>query len=66
MAWCVDLQIARVLDAILPGTGLHGSLLTKASAAGTDFAKACACRSQTFELFPVLQFAIVTAALTCC
>ena len=50
MAWCVDLQIARVVDAILPGTGLHVSLLTKASAAGTDFAKACARRSRSSGL----------------
>mmetsp|Transcript_7095 Transcript_7095/g.20780 ORF Transcript_7095/g.20780 Transcript_7095/m.20780 type:complete len:522 (-) Transcript_7095:3668-5233(-) len=32
-------QIARVLEALLPGTRLHASLLTKSTAAGTDFCK---------------------------
>ena len=32
-------QIARVLDALLPGSGLRGSLLSSSTAAGTDFAK---------------------------
>jgi superfamily II DNA/RNA helicase len=32
-------QIARVLDALLPGSGLHSSLLSSSTAAGTDFGK---------------------------
>ncbi len=30
---------ARVLKLLLPGTGLRASLLTKSTAAGTDFSK---------------------------
>ncbi len=32
-------QISRVLDTLLPGTGLRGRLLSKSTAAGSDFSK---------------------------
>lgn len=40
-------QIARVLDSLLPGSGLRSSLLSSSTAAGTDFAKVAGnCSSQ--------------------
>lgn len=38
-------QIARVLDTLLPGSGLRSSLLSSSTAAGTDFGKVAGSRS---------------------
>lgn len=35
------MQSGRVLKQLLPGLGLRASILTKATAAGTDFGKVC-------------------------
>ena len=61
---CYYLQ-ARCLKLLLPGSGLRGSLLTKSTAAGTDFGKVDVLLANPLRLLSMIEAKKIDLSQVC-